>query len=91
MMDLELLELRRIKTDLTMYFKICQRYHLITSPMTKKCEYIIQPFCPTHLFVNDFLNTCVSCFNGLPESVVCVSSKIVAEFKRRLTLICHPS
>ena len=32
---------------------------------------------------NDFFNRCVSCFNFLPESVV--SSKTVAEFKRRLS------
>jgi len=50
----------------------------------RKCEYIIQPFCRTQLFANDFFNRCVSCFNGLPESVV--SSKTVAEFKRRLSL-----
>ena len=37
----------------------------------------------TQLFANDFLNKCVSCFNGLPEYVV--SSKTVAEFKRRLS------
>ena len=41
-MDLEPLELRRIKTDLTMYFKIyiiiSLRYHLITSHVTIQCE-----------------------------------------------------
>ena len=45
--------------------------------------YIIQSFCRTQLFANDFFNRCVSCFNGLPESVVL--SKTVAEFKRRLS------
>ena len=48
-----------------------------------KCEYIIQPFCRTQLFANDFFNRCVSCFNGLPESVV--SSNTVVEFKHRLS------
>jgi len=37
----------------------------------------------TQLFANDLFNRCVSCFSGLPESVVL--SKTVAEFKRRLS------
>jgi len=37
-MTLEPLELRRIKTYLTMYFKICLRYHLITFYATIQCE-----------------------------------------------------
>jgi len=49
----------------------------------KKCGYLIQPFCRTLLFANDFFNRCVHCFNSLPESVV--SSKTVAEVKRRLS------
>ena len=93
-MDLEPLELRRITTDLTMYFKIYNNLSALRSDYLpcdnsmrtyhsrRKCEYIIQPFCRTQLFANDYSNRCVSCFNDLPESVV--SSKTVAEFKRRL-------
>ena len=56
-MDLELLELRRIKTDLTMYFKIYNNLSALPSDYLacdnsvrtyhsrRKCEYIIQPFC----------------------------------------------
>jgi len=94
-MDLEPLELRRIKTDLTMYFKIYNNFSALPSDYLpcdnsvrtyhsrRKCEYIIQPFCRTQLFANDFFNRCVNCFNGLPESIV--SSKTVAEFKHRLS------
>jgi len=89
-MDLEPLELQRIKTDLTMYFKIYNYLSALPSDYLpcdnsvrtyhsrRKCEYIVQPLCRTQLFANDFFNRCVSCFNGLPESVV--SSKTVAEF-----------
>jgi len=92
-MDLEPFELRR--TDLTMYFKIYTNLSALPSDYLpcdnsvrtyhsrRKCEYIIQPFCRNQLFANSFLNRCVSCFNGLPESVV--SSKTVAEFKHRLS------
>ena len=66
-MDLEPLELRRIKTDLTMYFKIYNNLSALpfdylpcdnsvrTYHSQRKCEYIIQPFCRTQLFENDFL------------------------------------
>jgi len=67
-MDLEPLELRRIKTDLTMYFKIYNNLSALPSDVMffprdnsvrtyhsrRKCEYI-QPFCRTQLFANDFL------------------------------------
>ena len=94
-MDLAPLELRRIKTELKMYFKIYNDLSALPSDYLpcddsvrtyhsrRKCEYVIQPFCRTQLFANDFLNKCASCFNGLPESVV--SFKTVAEFKRRLS------
>jgi len=36
----------------------------------KKCGYLIQSFCRTQLFANDFLNRCVHCFNSLSESVI---------------------
>jgi len=95
-MDLEPLELRRIKSDLTMYFKIYNNMSALLSNYLhardnsvrtyysrKKCGYLIQPFCRTQLFANDFFNRCVHYFNSLPESVVL--SKTVAEFKRRLS------
>jgi len=67
-MDLEPLELRRIKTDLTMYFKIYNNLSALSSDhlpcdnsvrtyhSRRKCEYIIglQPFCRTQLFAIDF-------------------------------------
>ena len=67
MMDLEPLELRRIKSDLTMYFKIYNNLSALPSNYLprddsirtyysrKKCGYLIQPFCRTQLFANDFL------------------------------------
>jgi len=65
-MDLEPLELRRIKTDLTMYFKIYNNLSALSSDYLPcdnsvrtyhsrmKCEYIIQPLCRTQLFATDF-------------------------------------
>ena len=56
-MDLEPLELRRIKTDLTMYFKVYNNLSALPSDYLpcdnsvrtyhsrRKCEYIIPPFC----------------------------------------------
>ena len=76
-MDLEPLELRRIKSDLTMYFKIYNNLSALPSNYLprddsirtyysrKKCGYLIQPFCRTQLFANDFFNRCVHCFNSL--------------------------
>ena len=69
-LDLEPLELRRIKSDLTMYYKIysnisafpsnyLQRNNSVRTYYSRtKCEYLTQPFCYTQLFTNDF--TCVS-------------------------------
>ena len=66
-MDFEPLELRRIKTDLTMYFKIYNNLSALppdylpcdnsvrTYYSRRKCEYIMQPFCRIQLFANDFL------------------------------------
>jgi len=67
-MDIEPLEPRRIKTDLTMYFKIYNNLNLSALPSDylpcdnsvrtyhsrRKCEYIIQPLCRTQLYANDF-------------------------------------
>ena len=65
-MDLEPLELLRIKSDLTMYFKIYNTFSALPSNYIpgdnsirtyysrKKCGYLIQPFCRTQLFANDF-------------------------------------
>ena len=65
-LDLEPLELRRIKSDLTMYYKIYNnmsafpsnylpRNHSTRTYYSRtKCDYLTQPFCHTQLFANDF-------------------------------------
>jgi len=92
-LDLEPLELRRIKSDLTMYYKIYSnisafpsnylpRNNSIRTSRTK-CDYLTQPFCRTQLFANEFFSRCVRCFNCLPQAVV--AAETVAEFKRKLS------
>jgi len=102
-MDLEPLELRRIKSDITMYFKIYNNLSALPSKYLprdnsvrtyyswKKCGYLIQPFCRTQLFANDFFNGCVHCFNSLPESVVSAKKLWRNSSVDCQTLICHAS
>ena len=92
--DLEPLELRRLKADLLLYYK---SYHdLVALPFN---DYFVQsqnvsqtrtggnrllrPMCRTNRYENDFFNRCISCFNSLPSDVVNASS--IYAFKRLLS------
>jgi len=83
--DLEPLELRRLKNDLVLYFK---SYHdLVALPFN---DYFVQslnvtqtrtggnrllrPMCRTNRFENDFFNRSISCFNSLPSDAVNANS-----------------
>ena len=82
---LELLELRRLKTDLIMYYKIL--HDLIALPANdyfNQQQYISQTRtggyrliaaqCNTNSFQNDFFNRYVNCYNNLPLNVVNANS-----------------
>ena len=82
---LEPLELRRLKTDLIMYYKIL--HDLIALPANdyfNQQQYISQTRtggnrliaaqCNTNSFQNDFFNRCVNCYNNLPLNVVNANS-----------------
>jgi len=96
-LDLEPLELRRLKADLVLYFKIF--HNLVHLPR----EYLPDaPPAPqvstrstvnrlsfinfaTYQLDNNFFNRCVVCWNYLPESVVAAQS--VAVFKHNLSTV----
>ena len=91
--NLEPLELRRLKNDLVMYFKCLN--NLVALPSD---EYFCQqntvshtrsggnrlkiPLCSTNYFKNDFFNRCLNCYNNLPVHVVNAHS--VFNFKKLL-------
>ena len=85
-LQLEPLEYRRLKFDLTMYFKIIHNltpwpsnfYFNSAAPVrdtrltaaSSSSYYLIKPLCHTNLFQNDFFNRCINCWNSLPKEVV---------------------
>ena len=103
-MDLEPLELRRIMSDLTMYFKIYNNLSALPSNYLpgdnsirisysrKKCGYLIQPFCrrlPSCLQVTFLIDVCI---------VLIAYLNLLYHLKLWRnssvdcqTLICHPS
>ena len=98
-LDLEPLELRRLKSDLVLYYKCLHdlvalpssEYFTIsncTSQTRKGGDRLLRPLYSTKLYENDFFNRCVSCWNYLPPanppcSSICVSNAFY------LTLTCH--
>ena len=88
------LELRRLKSDLVLYYK---GFHdLVTLPSSEyftisNCtsqtrtggDWLLRPLYSTKLYENDFFNRCVSCCNYLPPAVVNASS--ISCFKRLLS------
>jgi len=92
---LEPLELRRLKTDLIMYYKIL--HDLIALPANvyfNQQQYfsqtrtggnrLIVTRCNTDRFRNDFFNRCLNCYNNLPPHVVNASS--LTRFKNLLSI-----
>jgi len=98
-LDLEPLELRRLKSDLVLYYKclndliaLPSSEYFTVSNFTSQARTggrLFRPLCPTKLYENDFFNRCISCWNFLSYTVVNASS--ISCFKRLLylKLICH--
>lgn len=94
--DLEPLELRRLKADLVLYYKCfanlvalpCEEY-FVTSDIASQTrtggDRIVQSVCNTNRFQNDFFNRCANCWNFLPADVVAANS--VQRFKSLLTTV----
>ena len=94
--NLEPLELRRLRADLLLYYK--SFHDLVALPSS---EYffvsehasqtrtggnrLIVPLCHTNRFQNQFFNRCLKCWNNLPDTVVNASS--INSFKQLLTNI----
>ena len=92
-LNLEPLELRRLKNDLVLYYKclnnlvalpsdvyFCQ--NLQASQTRSGGNRLIVPLCSTNHFKNDFFNRCLNCYNNLPAHVVNANS--VFSFKKLL-------
>ena len=93
-LDLEPLELRRLKSDLVLYYMClhdlvalpCSDYFTMsnyTSQTRTGGNRLLRPLYSTKHFENDFFNRCVSCWNFLPPAVVNASS--ISSFKRLLS------
>ena len=97
-LDLDTLECRRLKADLTFYYKVMHNFTpwptdyyfnmSIHSRQTRLTEgasdfYISAPFCRTVAYQNDFFHRCISCWNNLPKVVTEASSLTV--FKKALS------
>ena len=97
MLDLEPLELRRLKTDLVLYYKIFHdlvhlpRDYLPDEPQAPLIDTrsgvarLITPDFSTDQLDNNFFSRCVACWNFLPESVV--ASQSISAFKRNLVSV----
>jgi hypothetical protein len=92
--DLEPLEIRRLKADLVLYYKCLnnivalpgndyfqQSQHI--SQTRTGGNRLIRPFCSTNRFENDFFNRCITCWNSLPPNVINATS--INIFKRHLS------
>jgi hypothetical protein len=94
-LDLEPLELHRLKSDLMLYFRIINNLVCIppgsgfafsTLPTSRHHDFhIVHPLCKTEKFNNNFFSRCVQCWNCLPADVVCCHSVISS--KRKLNCV----
>lgn len=94
--NLEPLELRRLKMDLVLYYK-CLNNLVALPPDVYFCSQhyvsqtrtggnrLIVPLCSTNRFKNDFFNRCLICYNNLPVHIVTANS--LSNFKRFLNNI----
>ena len=93
-LDLETLELRRLKADLTLCYKILNGlspwqpdlYFTQTVSVVNtrsRSVKLSQELCRTNLFKNDYFNRIVPCWNSLPQEVINVHS--IYCFKRELS------
>jgi len=83
-LDLEPLELRRLKSDLVLYYKCLHDLHSseytvsnVSSQTRTGGNRLLRPLCSTKLYENNFFNRCVSCWNCLPHTLVNANSYFV--------------
>jgi len=92
-LNLEPLELRRLKNDLMMHFKclnnlvalpsdeyFCKKNHAFHT--RSSVSGLIIPLCSINHLKNDFFDRCLNCYNNLPTHVVNANS--VFNFKKLL-------
>jgi hypothetical protein len=96
-LDLDSLELRRLRADLVLYYKILHnivhipRHYLPHAPPVptihtrSSAPRLSIPDSSSAYIENNFFSRCVRCWNALPESVVMSSS--VLNFKRNLNTV----
>jgi len=90
-LNLDIIENRRLSCDLTLYYKIfnnltswssSEYFNVSMPPYSLHAIYhdlnIRKPMCQTNSFENDFFNRCVSALSSLPSSLV--KSKSVTSF-----------
>jgi len=91
LLKLDRLELRRLKFDLVMYYKIIHGFIDLDKNLLFKMNFnstrgndfkICIPICKTSLHMNVFSNRALNCWNSLPNDIV--SSVNVELFKSRL-------
>jgi len=93
-LDLEPLELRRLKSDLVLYYKCSHDFVAlpsseyftvsnVTSQTRTGGNRLLRPLCCSKLYENDFFNRCVYCWNFLTYTVV--NSSSISCFKRLLS------
>jgi len=88
-LDLDTLECRRLKADLTLYYKIMHNLtpwsidrYINTAVHPRHIRltdcrsdfYISAPFCGTVADQNDFFHRCISCWNNLPSTITSATS-----------------
>ena len=96
-MELETLELRRLKCDLILYYKILNgisplsRDHYFdyvnhgrSTRLQDKCV-LQKPMCRNKVFENDFFIRRIDCWNSLPANVKQCDS--MYKFKRTLSMV----
>ena len=94
--DLEPLELRRLKADLILYFKCFhnlvalshEEYFLVSQHFSQTRtggNRLIIPLCRTNCFQNDFFNRRITCWNSLPSNVIDATS--IVRFKQLLCTV----
>jgi len=83
-LNLETLEYRRVKSDLTFYYKIVHNLSIwcpastfdILTPVREtrltagSTLLINKPLCNTAVYQNDFFQRCINCWNSLSKEVV---------------------
>ena len=97
LIELETLELRRLKCDLILYYKIltgisplsCEHYfNYVNHGRSTRLQdkYVLQkPFCRNKLIENDFFVRRIDCWNSLPDNVKHCDS--LYKFKRFLSTV----